>query len=61
MKASKFVFDYVDLLHYKCYEMNLNVINSPDWIKNKKAAINPVNKKDKKCFLYSVIIALNHD
>ena len=28
-------------------------INSPDWIKNKKATINPINKKDNKCFQYA--------
>ena len=65
MKGCKFFFDYVDLLHCKCYKMNLNhggsYINSLDWIRNKKATINPINKKDKKCFLYSVIIGLNHD
>ena len=32
-----------------------------DWIKNKKAAINPINKKDNKCFQYAVIVALNHE
>ena len=31
-------------------------IDSPDWIKNKKATINPINEKD-KCFQY----ALNHE
>ena len=25
-------------------------LNSHDWIKNKKAVINPINKKDIKCF-----------
>ena len=25
-------------------------IHSPDWIKNRKAAINPINKNDNKCF-----------
>ena len=29
--------------------------------KNKKATINPINKKDNKCFQYEVIIALNHE
>ena len=29
--------------------------------KNKKATINPINKKDKKCFQYSVTLALNHE
>ena len=29
-------------------------------MKNKKT-INPINKKDKKCFQYSVIVGLNHE
>ena len=49
MKGSEFVFDYVHLLYYKCHKINLNpggsYIDSPDWIKNKKATINPNNKK----------------
>ena len=36
-------------------------IEIPDWIKNKKATINPINKKDNKCFQYSVTAALNHE
>ena len=34
-------------------------IKSPDWIFNKRAAINPKNK-DNKCFQYSITVALNH-
>ena len=37
--------------------------NSPgwnDWIKNKKAAMNNINKKDNKCFQYALTVALNH-
>ena len=55
MKGSEFVFDYVHLLYNKCYKVNPNCsgsyIDSPYWIKNKKATINRINKKDKKCFL----------
>ena len=65
MKRSEFVFDYVHLLYYKCHEINPNrgesYIDSPDWIKNKKAATNPINKKDNKCFQYAVTVALNHE
>ena len=47
MKCSEFVFDYVHLLYYKCHNINLNhgrsYIDSSDWIKNKKATINPLN------------------
>ena len=55
-KGSKFVFDYVDLLYYKYHKSNLNrgrsYIDSQD--KNKKAIINPINKKYNKCFQYVV-------
>ena len=65
MKGSEFVFDYVQLLYYKCHKINLNLgesyIDSLDWIKNKKTKINPINKKDNKCFKYSVTVALNHE
>ena len=40
MKGSEFVFNYVNLLYYKCHKINPNCggsyIVSPDWIKNKK-------------------------
>ena len=36
-------------------------IDPPDWIKNKKATINPINKKDNKCFQYFVTTVLNHE
>ena len=53
MKGSQFVFYYVQLLYYKCHNINLNCggsyIDYPDWIKYKKVTINPINKKD-KCF-----------
>ena len=65
MKASEFVFDYVHFLYYKFHKMNQNRgrsnIDSPDWIKNKKLTINPINKKDNKCFQYAVSLALNHE
>ena len=35
-------------------------IDSYDWIKSKKATINPINKKD-KCFQYAVTAALSHE
>ena len=54
MKGSEFVFDYIHLLHYKCHETNSNrggsYIDSPDWIKNKKATINCINKEENNCF-----------
>ena len=35
-------------------------MDSPDWIKNKKATINPKNK-DNECFKYAITAALNHE
>ena len=41
MIGSEFVFDYVQLLYYKCHKMNLtgsgSYMDSPDWIKNKES------------------------
>ena len=34
-------------------------IDSPEWLKNKKATINPKNN-DNKCFQYAVTVALNY-
>ena len=65
MRGSEFVFDGINLLHYDLNKISLNrgesYINSPDWIENKKATINPQNKKDDKCFQYALTVALNHE
>ena len=65
MRGSEFVFDYVHLLYYKCHKINLNCGRwytvFADWIKNKTAAINSINKKDNKCFQYPVTVAFNHE
>ena len=67
MGGSKFVFDCVQLLYNKCHKINLDhmdhagsYIDSPDWIKNKNATINPINKKN-KCFRYAVTVVLNFE
>ena len=65
MKGSEFVFDYAQLLYYKCHKINPNrggsYIDSPDWIKSKKATINPINEKYNKSFQYTVTVALNDE
>ena len=52
-------------MYYKCHKINPNCGRSstdwPEWIKNKKAIINPINKKDNKCFQYAITVALNHE
>ena len=63
-EGSNFVFESVDLLYYSLHRISLNrggsYIDSPDWIKHKKATINPKNK-DNECFKYAITVALNHE
>ena len=65
MRKCKFVFDYVNLLHNKCHKINLDCggsyRDSPDWIENKKATINPIDKKVNKCFQYIITVRLNYE
>ena len=65
IRGSEFVCDYVQLLHYKCHKVNPNrgatYIDSLDWIKIKKVTINPITKKDNKCFQYVITVALNQE
>ena len=64
MKGSLFVFDHAQLLYYKYHKINPNrggLLDSPDQIKKKKAAINPINEKNNKCFQYAVTVALNYE
>ena len=52
----------VDLLYYHLQKLSLkrgkSHIDSPEWLKNKKATINPKNNDD-KCFQYALTAALN--
>ena len=64
MRGSEFIFDSVDLLYYNLQKINLNrkgssYIDSPKWLKNKKATINPKNN-DNNCFQYALTAALNY-
>ena len=53
MKGSEFIFDSLDVLNYDLHQISLNrdvsYIDSPKWLKNKKAAINPKTNL-LKCF-----------
>ena len=65
MKGSEFAFNYVQLLYYKCHEINLNrdgsYIDSRDWIKIKKTTINSINEANNKWFQYAITVALNYE
>ena len=58
MIGSEFVFDSADLLYYKFHKISLNrgrsYIDSPKWLKNKKATTNPKSNDD-KCFQYALL------
>ena len=53
------------VIYYKCHKINPNCgrsyISSLVWIKSKKTAINPINKKDNKCFQYVATVVSNHE
>ena len=64
MKGSNFAFDSVDLSYYHLQKASLSrkggsFIDSPKWLKNKKATINPKNN-DNNCFQYALTVALNY-
>ena len=63
MKGSKFVRNSIDLLYYHLQKIGLkrgrSYIDSPKWLKNKKATLNPENNDD-NCFQYALTVALNH-
>ena len=64
MRGSEFMFDSVDALYHDLNKISLSrggsYIDSPKWLKNKKATINPKNNDD-KCFQYALTVALNYE
>ena len=51
-------------MYYDLHKISLSrgksYIDSPEWLKNKKATINPKNN-DNRCFQYAFTVALNHN
>ena len=64
VRGSGIVYDSVDVLYYNLNKVSLSrggsYIDSPKWLKNKKATLNP-KKKDDKCFQYPLTVALNYE
>ena len=62
-KGSDFIFDSVQLIFYKCHKISFkhggSYVDSPEWIKKKKATIYRKNSGD-KCFQYGVTVALTY-
>ena len=64
MEGSEFIFDSVNALYYDLNKVSLSrggsCIDSPKWLKNKRATINPQNEKDDNCFQYALTVASNY-
>ena len=62
--GSNYSFECVDMttIHFHDIELKRgsSYFDSPAWIKNKHATINPNNTKDNRCFQYAIIAALHH-
>ena len=54
MKGSEFLVDYVHSLYYKCHKINSNrggsYIDSPNWVRNKRATVNVTITKIRNAF-----------
>ena len=59
IRGSDLVCESIDLLDNKLHRVRLkrggSYINSPKWLKNKKAVINPKNENDDECLRWSII------
>ena len=63
MRWSKFVPESIDLLYYHLQKVDLkrsgSYIDSPEYLKNKKATIN-LKSNDGNCLQYTLTVALNY-
>ena len=64
IRRSEFIYDSVDFLYYNLQKISLNrkessYIDSPEWLKNKKATIHQ-KINDYNCFQNDLAVALNN-
>ena len=63
IRKSDFVLDSIGLLYYHLQKIGLkrvgSYIDSPEWLKNKKATINQKNNYD-NCFQFALTVVLNY-
>ena len=63
-EGSDFNFESANRLDYKLHKTKLkrgeSYVKSPEWIRNKRATINPKNEDDNNYFQYALTVALNH-
>ena len=64
MRGIEYAYGSVDALYYNLNKVSLSrgglCIDSPKWLKNKKATINPKNNGG-ECFQYASTVALNYE
>ena len=62
-RGSSYAFNQVKLLEYHFHKISINrnssYLPTLDWIANKKCTINPQNIKNNRCYLYTIVIAIN--
>ena len=62
--GSGYSYDSVEMLDIHFHKIEIkrgsSYTDSPEWLKNKGATINPRNTKDNRSFMYALTIALNH-
>ena len=63
-ESSSFVYESVEEcnIHFNKIDLrrSASFIDTSEWLKHKKATINPQNKNDAYCFMYTIGIALYH-
>ena len=64
MRGSEFISESADLLYYSLHKTRLkrrkSYIISPEWLRNKRATINPQTKDDNNCSQYAITVAVTH-
>ena len=64
-EGSNFVFESVEesIMHFHKIDLRRgsSYIESPEWLKHKKATIDPQNKNNIYCFMYAIAISLFHE
>ena len=64
-EGSSFVYESVEECNMHFHKIDLcrgaSFIDTPEWLKNKKATINPQNANNAYCFMYAIAIALFHE
>ena len=64
-ESSSFVYESVEECNIHFHKIDLrrgaSFIDTPEWLKNEKATINPQNTNNAYCFMYAIAIALFHE